>query len=251
MAGYTYCRRGWEGMPTESAQDPQRQVPTEPRFCPQCGSPVADWIYCVKCGAALPASQAPVAEPPADVQPQTPPVAPPVAARARFRRRWLIVAAVWVALLVVAGTGGLAYGFLRGPGPGPEVPSAEQQVVLDEFGTPPAFVVADGPYGPGEESGRVEQWLYSDSGQRIVFVNGSKASDDDFTPEVEFSKHACAPTDFDRSMRIRDVEALLGEKGVRVPGVKTAFDGYEAFDYKKGRVIVGYLDGWFCSVQTY
>jgi hypothetical protein len=173
------------------------------------------------------------------------------AAGAGSRRRWVILAVVWIAVLALSGTAAFAYGFINGPGPGPVIPSADQQAVLDEFGSPPAFVVADGPLGPGEQSSRMEQWLYSDAGIRLFFVNGRKYPDDYFTPESEFAKHACSPTDFNRSMRVRDVEQLLGETGVPVPGVETAFKSHDAFAYRKNRVLVGYLDGWFYSVQTY
>jgi hypothetical protein len=159
--------------------------------------------------------------------------------------------AVWGLLLVLGGLGGLAFGYFTGPGSGPVLPSADQEAVLAEYGEPPAFVVADGPLGPNEASARMEQWLYDAAGIRIVFVDGRNVSEDWFTPESAFAAHACSPTDFDRSMRIGDVESLLGEEGTPVPGIETTFDDYEAFDYLESRVLVGYLDGWLYTAQTY
>jgi hypothetical protein len=169
----------------------------------------------------------------------------------RSRRRWLVVAVVWIVLLGIGGLAGFAYGFFNGPGPGVTLPSDDEEAVIAEYGEPPAFVVADGPLGPGEDAARLEQWFYSDAGLIVVFLDGRKVSEDFFTPEGDYPPRSCSPADFTRSLRARDVEELLGEPGVPVPEVETAFDDYEAFAYQESGVVVGYLDGWFYTAQTY
>lgn len=158
---------------------------------------------------------------------------------------------MWALVLLVAGIGGFAYGFVTGPGAGPAVPTAEQQAVIDSHGTPSAFVLADGPTGPGERSVRLEQWLYPDTGAVVYFLDGRKFAEDAVTFTAEFADASAAPWAFGRAMRAGDVETMLGERGVEFPDVETAFNGYRAYTYERSRLLVGYLDGWVYTVQTY
>ncbi|MBN2848947.1 MAG: hypothetical protein JXP72_10955 [Coriobacteriia bacterium] len=158
---------------------------------------------------------------------------------------------VWILVLLVAGAGGLAFGFFTGPGGGPSVPTAEQQAVVDAHGVPAAFILADGPTGPGEGSVRLEQWLYPDTGAVVYFLDGRRVNEDTLTFTSEFAAASSTPWAFGRAMRATDVEDLLGERGIPLPEVASAFDGYEAYAYEGNRLLVGYLDGWVYTVQTY
>jgi hypothetical protein len=155
-------------------------------------------------------------------------------------------------VLLLAGAGGLAYGFITGPGSGPAVPTGEQQAVIDAYGAPDAFVVADGPTGPDEDSVRLEQWLYSDTGAVVYFVDGRQVAEETFTFTSELDGDASSlPWTFSRGMRVADVEELLVERGVELPDVESAFDDYRSYAYRESRLLVGYLDGWVYTVQTY
>ena len=202
------------------------------RQCPACGQTTPGPVFCDRCGSLLTA-----AAPGPPPQPPRP-----------HRFRWL---AVWALVLLVAGIGGFAFGFVTGPGPGPAVPTAEQQAVIDAYGTPSAFVLADGPTGPGERSVRLEQWLYPDTGAVVYFVDGRHVAEDTFTFSSEFAGAPVSPWAFGRAMRAGDVEALLGERGAELPGVDAALDDYRAYTYERNRLLVGYLDGWVYTVQTY
>jgi hypothetical protein len=177
------------------------------------------------------------------------PPAFPQPAPARRAFPWKKFVAAWIVLLLLGASGGFAYGFYFGPGPGPDVPTDDQNAVIDTYGDPAAFVVADGPVGPGEDSARMEQWSYS--GVTVYFVNGRKAAEEQTTLSGVNPDPGAPPWDFDRSMKSGDVEDLLGEEGVEVPDVETDFKDYHAYAYENSRLIVGYLDGWVYSVQTY
>ncbi|MBN2848956.1 MAG: zinc ribbon domain-containing protein [Coriobacteriia bacterium] len=215
-----------------TATGPQPQISQYVWQCPACGQPTLGPAFCDRCGAPLSLA---------------PPVTP---AQPRRPRRFLWLA-VWALVLVLAGIGGFAFGFLTGPGAGPSVPTADQQAVIDEYGAPSAFVLADGPTGPGERSVRLEQWLYPDTGVVVYFVDGRRVAEDTLTFTSEFIRATSAPWGFDRAMRSGDVEAMLGEPGVELPGVETAFEEYRAYTYDQNRLVVGYLDGWMYTVQTY
>lgn len=158
---------------------------------------------------------------------------------------------IWVLVLLAAGIGGFVFGFFTGPGGGLSVPTAEQQAVIDAYGVPAAFVLADGPTGPGEDPVRLEQWLYPDTGAVVYFLDGRRVAEETLTFTSEFAGASSAPWAFGRAMRTADVEDLLGERGAVMPEVTSAFDGYEAYAYERSRLLVGYLDGWVYTVQTY
>ncbi len=163
-------------------------------------------------------------------------------------RLWLVV---WALVLVVAGTAGFAYGFLTGQGDGLSLPTDEQQTVIDAYGSPAAFVVADGPTGPGQDAVRMEEWIYPDTGAIVYFIDGRQVAEEAMTFTEPIAGTSSTPWRFEQAMRVSDVEDLLGESGVELAGVDTVFDGYEACAYEESRLLIGYLDGRVYTVQTY
>jgi hypothetical protein len=173
--------------------------------------------------------------------------APAPAPRKKRGCLWL---GVWAAVLVIAAVGGFAYGFITNWGE-VAVPTAKQQNVIDAYGAPAAFVVADGPSGPGQDDVRMEEWIYPETGVIVYFINGRQVAEEAMTFTEPIVGTSSAPWRFEKAMRVSDVEELLGESGIALSDVDTVFDGYEAYAYEGSRLLVGYLDGRLYTVQTY
>jgi len=199
--------------------------------CPVCGHPTPGPVYCDHCGATL-------------VRPEQAPAPGP------RKKRGCLWLGVWAAVLLIAAVAGFAYGFITNWGE-VAVPTAKQQNVIDAYGAPAAFVVADGPSGPGEDDVRMEEWIYPETGVIVYFINGRQVAEEAMTFTEPIAGTSSAPWRFEKAMRVSDVEELLGESGIALSDVDTVFDGYEAYAYEGSRLLVGYLDGRLYTVQTY
>lgn len=216
-------------------------------FCPACGTQRQDAAsFCSACGHSFGSSSQFSAAQPAPAQQQATPPKP-----RRWRVVWTVFAVIALLLLGCGAIGGYAYGYLAGPGPGPAVPSTDQEIVIARLGDPSAWFVGDGPLAEGREFVRLEVWKYPEVGMYYEFVDGVLAEELEVTFTEEHNDIAGAtPTAFDRSMTQADVEEMLGEEGMPLTMDDPA-EGLDPYMYPSSRLAIAYLDGWFYIAQTY
>lgn len=155
-----------------------------------------------------------------------------------------------VGLIAAVAVAGAALGVVSRWGDDTLDPTADQREVLDTLGVPPIWIVGDGPVAPGEDAHRIESWFYPAEGRVVRFVDGrlldSRPVSAAGWPAYELQVD---PARLHRELSRDEVEGLLGETGVPLPGVKSPYPGSEAFFYRATGLLVTYLDGRFFTAQ--
>lgn len=216
-------------------------VSSAARFCAGCGSTLPSQVaFCPNCGRQVGSRDS-----------RTPDEPMP-----RRRRRWRPVAAGLVvgALLVVLVVGAAATvtGLGNASRFGPAMPSPPQQAILDEFGQPPTWWLADGPTDPGAGSMRIERWIYPEQGIWIDFVDGVASEPIELTlePALLDATSPVSPTALDRGLTPADVADALQTAPQPLESVPTPFGDLAVEAFADVGLVVVYLDGYFYAAQT-
>lgn len=222
-------------------------------FCIQCGAQLpSEARYCAECGAPVLATSAG----PTPTGEKCPPSAAslPPSPRKKRRRPYGLILRIWAVLALLVAVSGFVYGWVRESAERADTInlSMEQKIFFASYGSPDAWVVADGPTSPNGGHARLEEWYYYSESTYIAFVNGT-ATDTLETVPVDRSlpMSLYVPYDFDSTLVRSDVEQMLDEPGTLIDGVESPFPGYMAYDYPSARLLVGYLDDRLYTAQTY
>lgn len=124
--------------------------------------------------------------------------------------------------------------------------------VIEQFGVPERWWLADGAREPEASDTRIEQWFYPDQGVWIWFIDGQRGTEQYFTPEqalLEVSS-PISPLTLHRGMTQAQVEQQLGVQGQMLEPVTTEIGTSQTWAYPEVSLLVQYLDGQFLTAQT-
>lgn len=193
--------------------------------------------------------------------------APTVLERLGISRRMVTI---WGVVLIVGLIVGYLYGFYLMPPDESDSPavsplfkttvqesrysSTDQRSILDELGSPPSWILLDGPIKPTGEVHRVESWIYPDRDSMYDFVDGKlieyytvslEPASQNKTPKI-------SPSALCRDMTLSEVRSLLDENGEPVEPVD--IEGYpdcKAYHFVENGLIISFLDDSLFTAQTY
>ena len=124
--------------------------------------------------------------------------------------------------------------------------------VIEEYGYPHTWWLADGTNAPGEQPVRAEQWYYPEQGFWITFVDGWRGPEEYFTPEEAIfdSYSDVSPSDLNRSMTLEQIDRVIGAERQRLGPVTTDIGELDTWAYPDAGLVVQLHDGRFFSAQT-
>jgi hypothetical protein len=195
------------------------------------------------------------------------PAAPTIWSKLGISRR---VAMIWIGVLIVGVVAGFLYGFyflspdepaspaadppVKVSAPGPQYPSADQRVVLDELGNPPSWVLVDGPIEPNGEVQRIESWIYPDKDTMYDFTDGKLTEyyTVSLEPASQNKPTKISPSDLSRDMTLAEVRSLLDEDGEQAESVEIkGYPDCKAYHFPENGLVISFLDDNLFTAQTY
>jgi hypothetical protein len=177
---------------------------------------------------------------------------------------------IWLVVLIVGVVAGFLYGFYtispqETPAPAVKHPvkvtvssspysSADQRAILNELGSPPSWILVDGPIKPGGEVHRVESWIYPVADTMCDFIDGrlTERTDVSLDPISQNDTPKIGPGALTGDMTLAEVRSLLDEDGEPVEPVDIEeYPDCRAYHFPENKLVISFLDDNLFTAQTY